>query len=146
MNALVVRADLASIREIADWLQRNIDASFRPEVAATLMPRMELGLQELAVNIVEHGYDGRAGSIELHFATGEGTVIVDVVDAAPAVSMADLMIDPDTDVDGESAQTLTRVRGYGLSLIHQLTSAFTVDHDGRVNRWRVVFPIPDDAR
>lgn len=151
---LVVAADLLSIRAIGPWLEEATDELARVigdvALAGETRSQFELALQELAVNIVTHGYgddapdgseilltwnlgtngsNGANGSNAGHGGdsdTTDTTVTVVVRDTAPPYA-------PKPERQAQIGQP--RVHGYGLLLIEQLVDSFSHDRTDRENVW-----------
>lgn len=129
---LVVAADLLAIREIGDFLGEVVPEAVEHD-ATDLVGGMELALQELAVNIVEHAYgDDVDGTIEVNWAVEGPLGIVEVRDRGPAfdwgrANRADLDV--------------PQVNGYGLIIIETLAESFTHDRIGDENVWTIAFSL-----
>ena len=57
MMSLEIPADLRSLRVIGPWIRSVLEYSGEAEVDAAIQ-RLELAIQEVCVNIVEHAYGG----------------------------------------------------------------------------------------
>ena len=132
-DQLVVDADLLAIREIGSFLNDVVSRSvdFDP---TDLVGGMELALQELAVNIVEHAYGDADGSISMTWST-EGTLGTIVVrDQGPEFDWTQANR---ADLD------VPQVNGYGLIIIETIAESFTHDRIGDDNVWTIVFSLAE---
>lgn len=123
-----VAADLGAIRDIGPWLRTQSDDE-------DLCRRLELALQELAANIVRHGYGesdvaaSQHGIVTEWRRNGAGSQIVMTDWAPPYVPAPDRQAQP-----GEP-----RVHGYGLMIIDQLVDSFTHERIDDRNVWTLSF-------
>ena len=131
---LEIAADLLSLRAIGPWLRDLLHGCLPDAEIEPFAARCELGVQEVAVNIVTHGYGDRAdGSIDLDGVITDGTLRVRVTDDG-APYQPDDHADPDPDDP--------QIHGYGLMIVRQLTSEFTHRRDGDRNHTTLVFDLP----
>lgn len=133
-----VKLDLAALREIAPWIRGELAERLDPAQVEVILPGIELAVQEIAVNIVEHGFvdngtdlQGRQFRVELDH--HDGVVQLTLIDNGPAYD-PDQIAEPDPDQP--------QVGGYGLMIVRQLTSEFGVERDGDLNKTRLCFEIP----
>lgn len=136
---LVVPANLLAIRDIGPWLAEATDdlaVLTGDEPGATeARSQLELALQELAVNIVTHGYgDSATGDNTIALAWlvtrhPQTAVTITARDAArPYVPQPERQSEPGT----------PSVHGFGLMLIEQLVDSFTHEREGDTNVWTLV--------
>lgn len=137
---LAVPADLLSIRAVGPWirdcLRGHVDAAELEPVAA----RAELALQEIAANIVSHGYGARAGIIELS---------ADVLPGDPPAWMVEVVDDGDPyepDAQPEPSPDVPQVHGYGLMIVRQLTRDFAYERCDDRNHTTLVFDLPSHTK
>jgi len=126
---LKVAADLRSIRDIGPWLRAQSDDE-------DLCGRLELALQELAANIVRHGYGtadddiGPVGAILAEWRPSADTVKIVVTDWAPPYRPAP---------DRQAQPGVPQVHGYGLMIIEQLVDDFSHERFDDRNIWTLTF-------
>lgn len=130
-DRLVVDADLLAIRAIGPFLADVVTRAVEDD-PADLIGSMELALQELAVNIVEHAYGETGGSIAISWHVEGPLGIIEVRDQGPVfdwtqANRADLEI--------------PQVNGYGLIIIETLAESFTHDRIGEDNVWTIAFSL-----
>lgn len=136
MHELSVHADLLSIRDIGPWLRDVASEAVAPDALESFAMRCELAVQELAVNIVTHGFDDAAGPddrIDLTGSTVDGAVRVVITDRAEAWRPDD-QATPDADEP--------QVHGYGLMIVRQLARRFEHVRSDGVNTTTLEFPLP----
>ena len=136
---LTVSADLEEIRQIGAWIRSNVSRVLSEVDVDALMPTVELVVQELAVNIVEHGYDATGDErvddkrIDVELATSKDKVEVTVMDQGRAYDPEAIAVPDIEDL---------QVSGYGVMIIKKLTSEFAVEHVGGRNISRLRFDVP----
>ena len=77
MHELSVHADLLSIRDIGPWLRDVASEAVAPDALESFAMRCELAVQELAVNIVTHGFEARVSDEVINICTAPGKIIID---------------------------------------------------------------------
>jgi serine/threonine-protein kinase RsbW len=132
-------AGLLELRQIPLWIRNRLGTVGLLDNAQIdqLMTRVELAVQELAANIVQHAYRGLPGHrIEIHLHHGRQEFVVEIVDDGPA-------FDPDTvsAPDPDEAQ----VHGYGLAIVEALTRSHQRVRLGDRNHTQLVFDVPEAA-
>lgn len=130
-DRLIVDADLLAIRAIGPFLSEVVSQAVSHD-PTELIGGMELALQELAVNIVEHAYGDSGGSITISWHVEGPLGIVEVRDQGPAfdwtqANRADLEV--------------PQVNGYGLIIIETLAESFAHDRIGEDNVWTIAFSL-----
>jgi len=130
-DRLLLDADLLAIREIGSFLTKVV-APLDVDDPEDLVGSMELALQELAVNIVEHAYGDEGGTLSLAWSVDGQLGTIEVRDQGPPF-----------DWDGASRADLAvpQVNGYGLIIIETITEQFTHHRDGDDNVWTLVFDL-----
>lgn len=138
-DTLTVAPDLVAIRAIGPWLRSVLAERLGGDTAEPFAMRCELALQELAANIVSHGYgDDPTPSddpISVRADVTGDVLRVVVVDHGAAYDPDD-QLDPDPDEP--------QVHGYGLMILRQLTRIFTYQRVDGTNRTTLEFDLPDD--
>lgn len=132
-DRLLVDADLLAIREIGAFLHRVVPAAAGHD-AVDLIGGMELALQELAVNIVEHAYGEDGGSISLDWSVEATMGTIVVRDQGPAF---------DWTAANRADLEVPQVNGYGLIIIDTITESFTHERVGDDNVWTLVFNLAE---
>ena len=138
-NKLTVSADLEEIRQIGVWIRSNVSRVLSEVDVDALMPTIELVVQELAVNIVEHGYEATGDErvdderIDVELATSKDKVELTVIDQGRAYDPEAIAVPDIEDL---------QVSGYGVMIIKKLTSEFAVEHVGGRNISRLRFDVP----
>ncbi len=135
MSELTVTSTYEGLRAIGPWL-REIVEPLDDDVAAPLLARMELALQELGTNTVDHA-DSPDGSFVLRSTIGDDSVRIELRDRGR--STVDVSTIPTPDADEP------QVRGYGMMIIEQLVSRLEYAHDGEHNVWTATFEIDHPA-
>ena len=136
MHELSVHADLLSIRDIGPWLREVAGDAVSPDALESFAMKCELAVQELAVNIVTHGFDDAAGPddhLELVGTIVDGAMQVVITDHAKGYR-------PDEHV--APAADDPQVHGYGLMIVRQLTRRFDHERVDGVNTTTLEFPLP----
>lgn len=125
MIALELPADTEALRIVGPWLRSILRyaGDAQPEATAELL---ELALQEVCVNIVEHAYSGqRDGRIRLDYEHEDGHRFV--------VSDWGKPFDPSTRPRVDL--TAPTEGGYGLHLIDTLCDTFEYERRDGQNHW-----------
>lgn len=128
---LVVDADLLAIREFGPFLHRVVPPAVEGD-PSDVIGGMELAVQELAVNIVEHAYGDAGGSLSISWTVDAGSGVIEVRDQGPpfdwkAAQRADLGV--------------PQVNGYGLIIIETIAESFTHTREGDENVWVMRFDL-----
>ena len=126
MISLELPADLRALRVVAPWLQAVLDYSAEARVEE-VAPKMELALQEICVNVVEHAYaDTGAGRIRLEYTTIDDHHHFVIVDQG-------VEFDPSS----KPVVDLSRptVGGYGLFVAEKLCDGLSYQRRGMDNCW-----------
>lgn len=130
-ESLVVDADLLAIREFGDFLHRVVGASVDGD-AADLVGGMELAVQELAVNIVEHAYGDAHGLVSIAWSVEDGLGVIEIRDQGPPFDWGDAK---------RADLEVPQVNGYGLIIIETITESFTHERVGDDNVWVMRFDL-----
>ena len=136
MHELTVHADLLSIRDIGPWLREVADGAVPADALESFAMKCELAVQELAVNIVTHGYDDEPGPDEHIELTGT------VADGAMSVVITDRAKPYRPDDQAAPAADEPQVHGYGLMIVRQLTRRFDHVRVDDVNTTTLEFSLP----
>jgi serine/threonine-protein kinase RsbW len=78
--SLRMDAQLENLSAIRDFVE---DAATRLHAAPAAIPNIVLAVDEMVTNIIEHGYRGQPGSIEIDVSTREDALIIQLRDQAP---------------------------------------------------------------
>jgi serine/threonine-protein kinase RsbW len=110
---LSVEAKLENLHEVRDYVDRA-GASFG--VDSAVLADLRLAVDEAVSNVILHGYDGRAGRVELHMERDGDAVIIRIRDQAESFDASH--------VNAPQLDTALAERpfgGMGLFLIRKLT-------------------------
>ena len=133
---LVLEADLLELRKVGGWLKDVIPPTVPDGYDSDdLVGRLELALQELTVNIVEHGYEFADGTLSLEFGHENrvGTIVIRD-NGAPF----------DFDNAKRADLSVPQVNGYGLTIIETLVDHFDYERAENTNIWTVSFGLAQD--
>lgn len=131
MSTLDIPADLASLRKIGPWISDLLAEADQPS-PEVMRQKMELALQEVCVNVIEHAYEvPKFGRIRLSSIIDEYHVAVTVADSGSAFNPDDR---PEVDIENPT------IGGYGLFLVDSLCSRVRYERIGEENRWVLIFP------
>lgn len=133
---MTVHADLLAIRDIGPWLRDVARDAVAPDELESFAMKCELAVQELAVNIVTHGYDDAAGPDDHIELTGT------VVDGAVRLVIDDRGKEYRPDDQPAPAADEPQIHGYGLMIVRQLTRRFEHERKNGVNTTTLEFPLP----
>ncbi len=78
--SLRMDAQLDNLSAIRDFVE---DIATRLNVVPAAIPNVVLAVDEMVTNIIEHGYQGQAGSIEIDVSTRGDALIIQLCDQAP---------------------------------------------------------------
>lgn len=132
-DRLVFHADLLSVRELGPWLAEVVPGHCDPDLASGLIPKIELSIHEVCVNIVEHAYADTDGVIEVQVRREGDDLRFDLRDSGRG-------FDPSlVNVPDPAHPT---IRGYGLMIVGQLSSRLHYERVDDSNRWTVCFAAP----
>ena len=126
MINLELPADLRALRVVGPWLRGVLTYSGEADVDQAAR-KLELALQEICVNVIEHAYAGVAnGRIRVEFATIDDHHSFVIVDHGVEF---DPSSKPQVDIGHPT------VGGYGLFLVDELCDDVTYERQGQENRW-----------
>jgi serine/threonine-protein kinase RsbW len=78
--SLRMDAQLENLSTIRDFVE---DIAARLNTAPAAIPNIVLAVDEMVTNIIEHGYQGQPGSIEIEVTTQDDALIIQLRDQAP---------------------------------------------------------------
>ncbi len=128
-ETLVLTTEHTALRALRPWLERCLQPSDPEQIG-----RIELALQELAANVVDHA-DGAGEHFTIHLDQPSGAVRVELRDKGKPVELPC----PSTN------EPHPRVGGYGLMIVEQLASTVRCERVGDENVWWVEFDRPSDG-
>jgi serine phosphatase RsbU (regulator of sigma subunit)/anti-sigma regulatory factor (Ser/Thr protein kinase) len=131
MSELKVASNYEALRAIGPWL----DGILEPfdEMTRTIMQqRMELAMQELATNSIDHAESGEGG-LTLRSDVNSSSVVIELSDLGKPVDIATI---PEPDL------TEPQIGGYGMMIAEQLTDDLGYERVDRRNVWTVRFDLP----
>ncbi len=112
-TAAAFEARLENLHALLGWVEQACASAGVGEAAA--FP-LQLAVEEVAANVIKHGYGGSAtGPIRLAFRADDRSAVVVVEDEAPAFDPADA---PAPDLDADWAER--RIGGLGWHLVYEL--------------------------
>ncbi len=141
-HSMEVPATLEALRAIPPFIENWLAQKLNSTQIGLLMPRIELAVQEVAVNVVRYAYGfdeesanekGNPESFLIDLVCHDDLVEVAIVDKGDAFD-PDSVQDPDPDEP--------QVGGYGLMIVRQLTSQFDIERTDAGNVTRLGFNIP----
>ncbi|MGI9616646.1 MAG: ATP-binding protein [Acidimicrobiales bacterium] len=125
MITLELPAETGALRLVGPWLRALLTYSGEEQTDA-IAERLDLALQEVCVNIVEHAYEGQhGGRIRLDYEHCEGHRFTVSDSGRPFDPTKRPLVDLDTPTEG----------GYGLHLIEELCDSFGYERRNGRNRW-----------
>jgi serine phosphatase RsbU (regulator of sigma subunit)/anti-sigma regulatory factor (Ser/Thr protein kinase) len=131
MSDLRVASNYVALRAIGPWLG-DILEPFDEMTRTIMQQRMELVLQELATNSIDHAESGEAG-ITLRANVNSTSVVIELSDLGKPVDVAAI---PEPDL------TEPHIRGYGMMIAEQLTDDLGYERVDQRNVWTVRFDLP----
>ena len=128
---LSVASNYEALRAIGPWLGSVLEPF--DEMTRTIMQqRMELAMQELATNSIDHAESGEAG-LTLRANVDSTSVVIELSDLGKPVDVAAI---PEPDL------TEPQIRGYGMMIVEQLTDDLSYERVDQRNVWTVRFDLP----
>ena len=73
-------AQLENLSAIRDFVE---ESATRLQAVPTAIPNLILAVDEMVTNVIEHGYGGQPGSIEIEISTRGDALIIQLRDQAP---------------------------------------------------------------
>ena len=129
---LSIRADLLALRLIEPWLGEVLAAQLGEDSAEDVTGRAMLAVQELCVNVIEHGGLGGDDSIAIAVDCDDTDVKIELLDGGPA-------FDPDSIAEPNPLEP--QIGGYGLLIVRKLSTRFEVTRDSDMNRTVLSIPV-----
>ena len=108
---LSIQASLADLARIRKFVR---DAAIECGVIENQIGDLQLAVDEVVTNIIEHGYQGKSGNIEIEIIPSKPDFIVNLRDHAEVFNILDY-----EEVDTRSPLQRAKAGGYGVHLTHQ---------------------------
>ena len=105
----------ASLATIADFVARVAEACSGCGAGEETCYAVRLAVEEVCMNVLQHGYHGQPGPLGLRFDPDAETLTVTITDAARPFSPEDA---PPADVDSDWENR--RIGGLGWHLVHSM--------------------------
>lgn len=120
---LTLPAGYRHLRKLRPWL-----ATQAPDLDESELGRIELCLQELAANVIDHA---GAAEFTVRAAHSSGQLVIEIHDrGAPMKESTTALV-----------ESHPRVRGYGLMIAEQLASDLAYERQSTINVWRATFDL-----
>jgi len=87
-SVLHIAAELDNLATIRRFV---IDTTTILGVDQTLIPRLELAVDEIATNIIRHGYQDQPGMIEIELSQQDDALVIHVRDRAPPFNPTEVL-------------------------------------------------------
>lgn len=132
MAEIEIVSDLDELPRLAEFVEEFAEASdLSPEAGM----RLNLALEELVTNVIQHGYAGAMGKIELQLERQGDRVDATLSDTAPAYDpfTAD---EPDLSASVEDR----KVGGLGVHLVRTVATSFGYQRQGDRNQVSLSLP------
>ena len=128
MISLELPADLRALRLIGPWIRSTLEFAGEADVDSGVQ-RLELALQEICVNVVEHAYDSDASKqLRLSYEGDDGHRFTVFDDGVPYDPSTKPKVDLETPTEG----------GYGLFLAETLCDDVRYERRNDQNCWILV--------
>ena len=127
-------ADLMTLREIGPWLDVALPQLFDGEGITGAKPKIELAVHEICMNIVQHAYHDKPGSITLDIASSGDSITITITDGGTGFDPVEI---------SEPDPAKPTIRGYGLMITRQLTSSLRYYQTSSGNHWDLSFPVSE---
>jgi len=127
-HQLELTADYEATRAIGPWLKDALDALAAPQ--AERLGELELAVHELAINIIDHAYNGAertTATYRIDLTRSDDCIRVDFIDDGRHFT-------PPAPRPEEPT-----VGGYGLMIVEQLATTVTYERVAAQNRWTLTF-------
>lgn len=139
-NPLTVAPDLLSIREIGPWLRGCMNGNVDSDQIEAFAMRVELALQEVAANIVNHGHADIDPTQHTPIA-----LACEFVDNAMQIDIVDHGAEYEPEAQPVPDTSEPQVHGYGLMIVRQLTRRFDYARRDGANHTTLEFALPDSS-
>jgi serine phosphatase RsbU (regulator of sigma subunit)/anti-sigma regulatory factor (Ser/Thr protein kinase) len=131
MSDLRVASNYEALRAIGPWLGGILEP-FDETTRTVMQQRMELAMQELATNSIDHAESGEAG-LTLRANVDSTSVVIELSDLGKPVDVAAI---PKPDL------AEPQIRGYGMMIVEQLTDHLGYERVDQRNVWTARFDLP----
>jgi serine phosphatase RsbU (regulator of sigma subunit)/anti-sigma regulatory factor (Ser/Thr protein kinase) len=131
MSELKVASNYEALRAIGPWLDGILEP-FDETTRTIMQQRMELAMQELATNSIDHAESGEGG-LTLRSDVNSTSVVIELSDLGKPVDIATI---PEPDL------AEPQIGGYGMMIAEQLTDDLGYERVDRRNVWTVRFDLP----
>jgi len=141
-DILRLPASLESLVPLREFMSRKAEEDGVPE---TPLRRIELVMEELVVNLVEHAYLGNAGDVEVTCGietdteTQQRQYVIYIRDWSHEFNP--LLDSPEPDLQSEVEDRA--IGGLGLHFVKMMSDACSYQREGDANLIRLVFNIPE---
>jgi sigma-B regulation protein RsbU (phosphoserine phosphatase) len=131
-----------TVPDVFEAIARCDESLHQAGISETVRNDVQLVLEEMMVNIVQHGYpDEREGTIGLHLRTTDQDIVVELHSDGIAF---DPTRAPPADLPGDLADR-EEVGGLGIHLVRAMVSEMDYSHDAGGNHLRLHFPNEQDV-
>jgi serine/threonine-protein kinase RsbW len=112
----------ASTGTIAGFVQRVAAECTRAGADEEVCYALKLAVEEVCLNVLQHGYGGGSGPLDVHLSGEDDRFVVTITDAAPPFSPEDAPV-----ADTESGWDTRAIGGMGWHLVRQMMD--TIQHE-----------------
>ena len=128
---LTLESELTALHDLAEAVERF---GSEQDWAVDLLFQVQLALEELASNVINHGYGESGHEFEILIDSSPSSLAIEITDSAPAFNP--LLDTPDTQVDAELEDR--RIGGLGVHFVRTMMDEMRYERDGEKNRLTLV--------
>ncbi len=128
---LEIPADVKYLETVSTLVETALNKTHENARDSQVMFAVKLAVHEICVNIIEHAYHGRTGTIQIfvHLVQSPPKIVVELCDqgdpADPAKFVPPNLEEP-------------QVKGYGLYLVKNLVDSVDYSRTGGTNQWTII--------
>jgi anti-sigma regulatory factor (Ser/Thr protein kinase) len=123
-SIMKISSNIANLHQIRDYI-RQFCAALAPPLPDEKLDMLELAANEVAANIIRHGYDdNKPGAFEIMIAQGTTGISIQFLDQGHPFNREDAtLFNPETD------EIIDKTGGFGLFIIENIMDKVTYDQD-----------------
>jgi anti-sigma regulatory factor (Ser/Thr protein kinase) len=130
---LTLPARMDALEQLEGFIVPHID-----RLPTRARMQIVLAVHEVCMNIVQHGYDGETGTLELHVAHEGGQLVFTIRDHARNAYYPPAVL---THPEPESLPE----HGWGIYIVHQVMDRVEYRHLAPGNEWHLIKQLPGEG-
>lgn len=131
MQTAIFSAQIQELHRMIEWLKNHL---LKRKIPSKLIGQLELALEEVAVNVIQHGYRGKSGKIEIGLQWSENQLEIQVRDWGPPFNP---LTNPPK-VDPSMPLEEREIGGLGIHFLKQLVDEIQYTRELNINVLKLI--------